>query len=116
LRQAILLLVKGNAPQKHDLVQYLGSKGIEATASTIDLDIPHVRDVCGALVKFAASDWNGSRSIGELEFGNAGNGGDKEYSGIKEWFRKEGGPAIRSMMKQVWKPPVEEKRESAQAE
>jgi hypothetical protein len=113
LRQAILLLVKGNAPAKHDLVQYLGSKGIEATASTIDLDIPHVRDVCGALVKFAASDWNGSRSIGELEFGNSGNDGDKEYSGIKEWFRKEGGPAIKSMMKQVWTPKQEEKRESA---
>jgi len=115
LRQAILLLVKGNAPQKHDLVQYLGSKGIEATASTIDLDIPHVRDVCGALVKFAASDWNGSRTIGELEFGNGGE--KQEYSGIREWFRKEGKPAITKLLKESWHPTqTEEKREPAQAE
>lgn len=108
MRQAILLLVKSTEATKYDLVQYLASRGVEATASTIDLDIPHVREVCGAIVKFAGSGWNGNQKIGELEF--SGNGEKPEYAGIKDWWRKEGSSSVKKLLKDMWHPPAEEKK------
>ena len=105
LRQAILVRAEGpDLPSKYDLVEYFARKGIDIRTSVLDLNEPQqVVQVCGAIVKFASGQWNGTPRIGELELGPE-NGEKHEYSSIREWWKNEGSKSARKMLSQMWDP------------
>ena len=114
MRQAILIRAKGDGdhlPSKTDIAEYFLGKGFDVKTSILNLDDPHeVVQVCGAIVKFASGGWNGENRMSVLGYPRGENGEEKqEYSGIREWWKKEGSAKAKKMMADMWHPPEKEK-------